>query len=527
MRQTAQQALILTRQIRETANRSKELDVFLRACARQIKDCLACEAVGIRVMNENGMIPFRAHEGFDESFYQRESPLSIHADRCLCISVVKGILDSAQPFATPGGSFCVSGLTGFHASTPVQTTGPMRKACNRAGFETLALVPIRAEGRILGLIHLADRRANLSARQWVETLEEAGPELGAAIRRFRSEQASVSPHEPIESDGDGRAPDPDSHAEIDKERKEAERALQAVKQELADLIEYSAIGVFRSTAEGRFTLVNPAMAHMFGYDSPEQMLAEIHDIEHQIYANPADREEMIRRIRSENAQQSTFETRFRRRDGTQWDANLHIRIISEEPGRSLRFEGFIEDITEQKKGQQALLQTSRMEATATLAGGIAHDFNNLMVAVLGNAELLKGRHSFRCGSPAGIEQHYRGRPARWRPCASNPGLRQRRQISAPCDESSTDDSLGNCASRAIDSCPNRNPSRDRRRPLGDSRRSCADESGGDEPLPQRRRGHRGQRAGEGSRRQRPGARRCRAAGRNPEGGPLRASDRRR
>jgi PAS domain S-box-containing protein len=47
------------------------------------------------------------------------------------------------------------------------------------------------------------------------------------------------------------------------------------------------------------------------------------------------------------------------------------------------------DVTRQVEMEESIRQTSRMEATSTLAGGIAHDFNNLMVGVLGNAELLK------------------------------------------------------------------------------------------------------------------------------------------
>ncbi|MEJ2540170.1 MAG: PAS domain S-box protein [Gemmatimonadota bacterium] len=47
------------------------------------------------------------------------------------------------------------------------------------------------------------------------------------------------------------------------------------------------------------------------------------------------------------------------------------------------------DVTERKRAQEALLQRSRLDATATLAGGVAHDLNNLMVGVLGNADLLR------------------------------------------------------------------------------------------------------------------------------------------
>jgi len=64
-----------------------------------------------------------------------------------------------------------------------------------------------------------------------------------------------------------------------------------------------------------------------------------------------------------------------------------------EKGEVVRIVTVIEDVTQRKRSEEAMLRASRMEATATLAGGIAHDFNNLMVAVLGNAELLR----LRCG----------------------------------------------------------------------------------------------------------------------------------
>jgi len=62
-----------------------------------------------------------------------------------------------------------------------------------------------------------------------------------------------------------------------------------------------------------------------------------------------------------------------------------------EKGEVVRIVTIIEDVTQRKRSEEAMLRASRMEATATLAGGIAHDFNNLMVGVLGNAELLRLR----------------------------------------------------------------------------------------------------------------------------------------
>jgi signal transduction histidine kinase/ActR/RegA family two-component response regulator len=58
-------------------------------------------------------------------------------------------------------------------------------------------------------------------------------------------------------------------------------------------------------------------------------------------------------------------------------------------GPPTHIDGIIVDVTERNRATEALLQASRLEATATLAGGVAHDFNNLMVGVLGNAGLLR------------------------------------------------------------------------------------------------------------------------------------------
>ena len=60
--------------------------------------------------------------------------------------------------------------------------GRTRNVCNETGFESVGLVPIRVEGRILGLIHVADARENRVPRSVIEALETAGAELGAALK---------------------------------------------------------------------------------------------------------------------------------------------------------------------------------------------------------------------------------------------------------------------------------------------------------------------------------------------------------
>src|SRR5208337_4466466 len=62
------------------------------------------------------------------------------------------------------------------------------------------------------------------------------------------------------------------------ERKQAEKALQEAEAKYRSIFENAVEGIFQSTPEGRLLIVNPALARMHGYDSPEDMLTGIMDL---------------------------------------------------------------------------------------------------------------------------------------------------------------------------------------------------------------------------------------------------------
>ena len=143
-----------------------------------------CAAVGIRILDDKGNIPYQAYKGFRKSFYQSESPLSIKSDQCMCINVVKGGTNLNQPFYTEGGSFYMNGTSRFLATVSEADKGSTRNTCNQAGYESVALVPIRLGNKILGLIHVADNSEYMVPLNMVEALEQVAMQLGATISRI-------------------------------------------------------------------------------------------------------------------------------------------------------------------------------------------------------------------------------------------------------------------------------------------------------------------------------------------------------
>lgn len=155
------------------------------------------------------------------------------------------------------------------------------------------------------------------------------------------------------------------------------KSNQALRMELAErkiteekyraIVENSIDGIFQSSPAGRFISVNPAMAQMYGYDSPEEMMDTITDISSQIYVDPKVREELKQRL-SAGERLIGFETLDYRKDGSTFWTSINVQAIRNEQGEILYYEGTMEDITDQKMIDEAL-RTSE-ERYRTLFNGV-------------------------------------------------------------------------------------------------------------------------------------------------------------
>ena len=112
-------------------------------------------------------------------------------------------------------------------------------------------------------------------------------------------------------------------------------------------------GVFQSTPDGRFIAVNPALAEILGYESPEEMIASLTDLRSQLYVDPADRDHLITELAA-HGRITGFETRFWRKDGGVRWINTSARQVRDVNGELLYIEGLNIDITERKVAESAV-----------------------------------------------------------------------------------------------------------------------------------------------------------------------------
>lgn len=117
-------------------------------------------------------------------------------------------------------------------------------------------------------------------------------------------------------------------------------------------------GIFRSSPEGQFLSVNLALAKLFGYASPEKMLAEVEDISTQLYVDAGKRDK-FKRLLMEQGEIQDFVFVAYRRDGSQIWVSIGARVVKDLHGNLLYYEGSCIDITQRKQGEDSLKQQLR------------------------------------------------------------------------------------------------------------------------------------------------------------------------
>jgi diguanylate cyclase (GGDEF)-like protein/PAS domain S-box-containing protein len=193
-----------------------------------------------------------------------------------------------------------------------------REVAMRAGFRACWATPIHAaNGSILGTLAVYFRAPRSPLRRDFDLMSRASQLAGIAIERRRAEQAL--------------------------------RASEARYRRLFDnVIE----GVYSSSCDGKFLSVNPALARMVGLNSPEELIALGPQA---LYANPAEREHIIGILEREGEVRNA-EFQLRRVDGTTLTVIENARVVRDETGQIIGYEGTISDISERKRAEMAVFE---------------------------------------------------------------------------------------------------------------------------------------------------------------------------
>ena len=195
------------------------------------------------------------------------------------------------------------------------------------------------------------------------------------------------------------------------ERKQVEKALRQAERKYRSIFENAVEGIFQTTPDGRYIDCNPALARIYGYESPEELLISLTDIGRQLYVEPHRRYEFIKQLHSQDCV-SEFESQVYRKDGRIIWICENARAVRDDDGTLLYYEGFVTDISKRKATEAALLQSEaqlkiktehlelalnqlqqtqnqlmhndKMANLGQLVAGIAHEINNPVNFVCGN-----------------------------------------------------------------------------------------------------------------------------------------------
>jgi PAS domain S-box-containing protein len=127
------------------------------------------------------------------------------------------------------------------------------------------------------------------------------------------------------------------------ERTRVNEELRRSEEQHRSLIERAPVGICRISAQGRFLLVNPALARMLGYESGSELLAL--DVTTQVYEKPEARDALIASLAQDPSKQPPIEARWKRRDGQTIIVRLVGTAIHDDQGRLLHSEVFVEPIS--------------------------------------------------------------------------------------------------------------------------------------------------------------------------------------
>ncbi|MBP7865454.1 MAG: PAS domain S-box protein [Acidobacteria bacterium] len=175
------------------------------------------------------------------------------------------------------------------------------------------------------------------------------------------------------------------------ERKQSEQALTKSEKLYRTIFENATDGIFQTTWEGRLLTANPAMARIFGYDSPGEMIASLSNRLFTLYVDPEKRREYLRLLEG-NGFIKNFEYKAYRKDGSIIHVSENTHVIRGEDGKVSHYEGIIEDVTEKKRIDELKAEKETADAAnrakSEFLSCMSHELRTPLTSIVGFANIV-------------------------------------------------------------------------------------------------------------------------------------------
>lgn len=333
----------LARDVLDLLNRPPGEEATIRSTLAMVRRRIGLDAVGIR-MREGDDFPYRETNGFPERFLESERSLcavdaagEILRQRdgrpvleCMCGSVLRGRPDPALPFFSPSGSFWTNSTTDLLASmTEAERQAHTLNRCNREGYESVALIPLKSGDEIVGLLQFHDHRRDRLTPPMIRFFEGLGSSIGIALARRQAQDLL-------------------SESEL-KYRQVVENAIES-------------IFVAQS---GRLVFLNAATSAVFGHSGDELLARPLVDFIH-----PDDRAMVLGRHEARTKGEETpsvYAFRVVHKDGAvRW---VEVKAVLVDWQGNPATLNLLSDISDRKHAEEALQESEErlslaLEATA-------------------------------------------------------------------------------------------------------------------------------------------------------------------
>ena len=316
-----------------TEQRLQHLNQILRA-VRDVNQLITHEHDAQNLVNEACQILLRA-QGYrfvwiGQLAGTRLKPLAHAGDGQNLIAGIAAGATPEQGLKLPGTEAArTRRVVVCHDMLHDERYAPWREEIEQVHFSSTVAVPIFHEESLFGVLSVYSDQTNIFHAEEIDLLQELTGDIAFGLKAI----------------------------DRDAESQHAAEAIRESETRYRELFNNASLAIFQSAFDGTVLAVNSEFAQMFGFASPAEVTAVISNAV-EIFADPKRRDEIIR-LKAENPALNDFESVYRRKDGSTFIGKLNVRQVVDPNNGQPCFEGFIEDITEQKRAEEQILQSEK------------------------------------------------------------------------------------------------------------------------------------------------------------------------